>query len=67
MPLMFITLNNGIILNVGLSILLQTFRRLLLKQCEEEFNNRTKASQGNRIINSNLQTKSLGFLYTAVD
>lgn len=25
----------------------QTFRRLLLKQCEEEFNNRSKATQGN--------------------
>ena len=31
---------------------LKTFRRLLLKQCEEEFNNRTKASQGIFLLSS---------------
>ena len=37
----------GKLIGVGNCFVLQTFRRLLLKQCEEEFNNRTKASQGN--------------------
>ena len=36
---------------------LKTFRRLLLKQCEEEFNNRTKASQGIFILHSLLSSK----------
>lgn len=38
----------------------QSFRRLLLNKCQDEFENRSKATEGNILVNSSLCGKDVG-------